>query len=103
MVLALLLLAGLLHGASTPLGMTLVVAESRAGRATSVTFYQSAVTLGVGVASGLGGLLLALGGYAALGVGMPIACGAAALLLWTSRPHAGGVPVLPMERLVAQR
>ena len=99
-MIGLTLLAGILHGASTALGMTLVVTESPAGRATTVTLNQSALTLGVAVASGLGGLLLALGSYEALGLSIPITCGAAALLLGGTRPRRVPTP-MPSEQLEA--
>jgi predicted MFS family arabinose efflux permease len=87
----LLLLAGLLHGAGTALGMTLVVSESPAGRATTVTLNQSALTLGVALAGAAGGLLLAAGGYGLLAVGLVVPNALAALCLWQSRPRPHAV------------
>jgi predicted MFS family arabinose efflux permease len=87
----LVFLAGCLHGAGTALGMTLIVAESPAGRATTVALNQSALTLGVALASATGGLLLALGGYPLVGPGLLLPNGLAALCLWGSRPRRGAV------------
>jgi predicted MFS family arabinose efflux permease len=87
---ALMLLAGWLHGAGTALGMTLIVAESPSGRATTVTLNQSALTLGVALASAAGGLLLGLGGYPLLALAVPLPNLLAALCLWATRPHVPG-------------
>ena len=86
-IIILLLLAGILHGASTALGMTLVTIESPAGRATTVTLNQSALTLGVALAGALGGLVLAFTSYRVLGMGLTLPGCGAALLLWWTRPR----------------
>ena len=67
--------------------MTLLISASPAGRATTMTANQSANSLGTAVGGGVGGLLLATGGYRALGLGIPIFAAAAVLVLWASRPR----------------
>ena len=69
--------------------MTLLITESPAGRATTMTANQSANSLGTAVGGAVGGLLLATGGYPALGLGIPIFAVAGVLVLWTSRPPSG--------------
>lgn len=61
----------------------LLVQESPAGRATAMTLNQAAFSVG----SAVGGLLLALGGYSAIVVSVPLFCGSAALLIWLLRPR----------------
>ena len=68
--------------------MTLLTSASPAGRATTMTANQSANSLGTAVGGGVGGLLLATGGYQALGLGIPVFAAAAVLVLWASRPRA---------------
>ncbi len=76
-------LLGLVEAAA----MTLLIPESPAGRATTMTANQSANSLGTAVGGAVGGLLLATGGYSALGLGIPIFAAAAVLVLWVSRPR----------------
>lgn len=64
--------------------MTLTMAEARGGVATTMVLAGSVLNFGVAVSSALGGLLLATGGYRALGLGLP-ACAvlaSAILILW---------------------
>ena len=77
------LLLGIVEAAA----MTLLITESPAGRATTMTANQSANSLGTAVGGAVGGLLLATGGYPALGLGIPIFAAAAVLVLWASRPR----------------
>ena len=77
----------LLLGIVEATAMTLLITESPAGRATTMTANQSANSLGTAVGGAVGGLLLATGGYPALGLGIPIFAAAAVLVLWVSRPR----------------
>jgi predicted MFS family arabinose efflux permease len=86
-IVILLLVVGLLQGAATALGMTLVSMDSPAGRATTVTLNQPALTLGVALAGAVGGLVLAFASYQVLGMGLTLAGCVAALLLWWTRPR----------------
>jgi DHA1 family inner membrane transport protein len=72
--------------------MMLLIAESPAGRATTMTANQSANSLGSAVGGSVGGLLLAAGGYPALGLGIPIFAAAAVLVLWAARPRPAPGP-----------
>jgi predicted MFS family arabinose efflux permease len=86
-------------------GTTLLTAESPAGRATTLTVNQTAFSLGTAAGSSLGGALLAAGGYAALGLGLPLCGLASALLLWLTRPgrRPAGAPALAPAAQVAGR
>lgn len=66
--------------------------ESPAGRATTMTANQAAFSVGSAVGSALGGLLLALSGYAAIAASAPVLCLIAALLVVLWRPRPGPVP-----------
>jgi len=62
---------------------TLFVRESPAGTATTMVLNGTLLNVGAAVGAGLGGVLIALGGYSALGIGLPLfAFAAAALALW---------------------
>jgi predicted MFS family arabinose efflux permease len=52
----------------------------------------AAVGLGSALGAGLGGLLLAAGGYPALGLGPVALYAAAGLLVWWSRPGRAAAP-----------
>jgi predicted MFS family arabinose efflux permease len=58
----------LLHGLVMISTVVLLVGQSRAGRATTLYFYGSAMSLGTAIGAVLGGLALALAGFFALGV-----------------------------------
>jgi predicted MFS family arabinose efflux permease len=66
---------------------TLLANETRAGYATTMTFNQSLNGAGWAIGSSLGGLLIALGGYHALGVGILLTGTAGAILAWRSAPQ----------------
>lgn len=71
----------------------LLSAEAPGGRATAMTLNQSAQSFGTAAGSALGGLLLASGGYGALGLGLPPFIAAAVACLWLSRRRvAAAVP-----------
>jgi predicted MFS family arabinose efflux permease len=52
-----------------------------------MTFEGVTMSAGSGIGSSLGGILLALGGYPAMGVGVIAFCFVAAWLIWQIRPH----------------
>ena len=62
--------------------------ESPAGRATTMTANQAAFSLGSASGGALGGLMLAISGYSAIAVCIPIICCLAAALVWLCRPRA---------------
>jgi predicted MFS family arabinose efflux permease len=67
---------------------TLLADESPAGRATTMSLSQTAVNAGNALGSSLGGLLLALAGYSAIGLGALVCSIIATLLIWFSRARA---------------
>jgi predicted MFS family arabinose efflux permease len=83
---------------------TLLLNESPGGRATTMTLNQSAVNLGSGVGSALGGIAVASIGYSALGLILPFFGVAAALVLWRSRPAGTMALATPrLERFADER
>ena len=82
-----LLVAGSVAAAAAGVGVTaLLAAESPAGAGTTMVLNGSILNFGTAASAALGGSLIALGGYPALGVGMPVfALAAAALALWPAR------------------
>jgi MFS transporter, DHA1 family, inner membrane transport protein len=58
----------LLHGLVMVSTVVLLVGQSPAGRATTLTFYGSAMSLGMAMGAVLGGLALSVAGFFALGV-----------------------------------
>ena len=58
--------------------------ESPAGRGTTMVANGSAVVFGNAIGSAIGGLLLAVGGYALMALHPPLATVAAAVLIWRS-------------------
>jgi predicted MFS family arabinose efflux permease len=61
---------------------TLLAAESPAGAATTMVLNGSILNFGAAVAAAFGGVLIAVGGYAALGVALPLFAFLAAVLAW---------------------
>jgi predicted MFS family arabinose efflux permease len=82
-----LLVAGSVAAAVAGVGVTaLLAAESPAGAGTTMVLNGSILNAGTAASAALGGSLIALGGYPALGIGMPVfALMAAALALWPDR------------------
>ncbi|TVR76224.1 MAG: MFS transporter [Sphaerobacteraceae bacterium] len=77
-------------GAST---MVLLTKESPAGRATTMTINVSAMSLGVGLGSALGGLFLAVAGFWLLGLfALLLSCISAGLIWWHREEGAGALP-----------
>lgn len=64
---------------------TLLANETRGGAATTMVLNASVITLGAGAGSMLGGALIGLGGFLALGLGLPLFAFASALLVWRGR------------------
>jgi DHA1 family inner membrane transport protein len=65
---------------------TVLSREAPGGRGTTMTLNQSAQNLGSAIGSATGGLLLAIGGYPALGLTLPaLGLAAAALTWWSGR------------------
>jgi len=71
---------------------TLLATETPAGPGTTMTLNGSSFALGSALGSGAGGLLVGLGGYTLLGVVLPAATLAAALLAWRPHPHTRPLP-----------
>jgi predicted MFS family arabinose efflux permease len=69
-----------------------MTAETPSGAGTTMTLSGSLFNLGAAGGSAIGGLLLALSGYEALAIGLPIFALGAALLSWRPAPvRADGV------------
>jgi DHA1 family inner membrane transport protein len=62
--------------------VALLTAESPAGAGTTMTLHGSLFNLGAAGGGAIGGLLVALAGYGALAIGLPIFGFAAALIAW---------------------
>jgi predicted MFS family arabinose efflux permease len=77
MVLVLLVLGFVGNGVSIVAHNTLLVGGSPAGRATTTSLNQTCMSLGGAVGGSVGGLLLAMGGFAALGA-LTLVCNLAA-------------------------
>jgi predicted MFS family arabinose efflux permease len=86
-VVLMLPLATTLTGITLVARQTLLVTESPAGRATTMTLSASATSLGSALGSSIGGLLLALADYSALGFCALGAGLVTTLLIWLSRPR----------------
>jgi predicted MFS family arabinose efflux permease len=85
----------LMHGLVMVSTVVLLVGQSPAGRATTLTLYGAAMNLGVALGAALGGLVLARAGYIALGLctlALPLV---SATLVWCCRPRPGQVPEEP--------
>ncbi|HEU5430702.1 MAG TPA: hypothetical protein VFU81_03515, partial [Thermomicrobiales bacterium] len=69
----------------------LLAAESPGGAGTTMVLNGSVLNLGTAVSALLGGSLIAVGGYPALGLALPLfALAAAALAVWPARPADPG-------------
>jgi DHA1 family inner membrane transport protein len=75
-------------------GATVLASETPAGQATTMTAYQASNVAGWAIGGSVGGLLLAFGGYGALGWGALASCLIAGLVIWVSRPRLATRPVL---------
>lgn len=83
-------LAGAIGGVGGPAAALLLLNESPVGRATTMTVNQSALSLGIALGSAVGGLLLGVGGYAAIADSVPAFFLLAAALIWALRPVTVG-------------
>ena len=81
-VIPLLLIASLAAGVCGVSVVALLAAESPAGAGTTMVLNGSILNLGTAGSAALGGALIAVGGYPALGIGLPIFSFLAALLAW---------------------
>jgi DHA1 family inner membrane transport protein len=70
---------------------TLLVQETPAGKGTTMVLNGTLLNVGSAVGAALGGGLIAIGGYTALGLGLPIFGLAAAALAWWPTSRAGRV------------
>ena len=66
---------------------TLLASETPAGRGTTMIFQGVLFNLGGAAGGAIGGLLIAFGGYGALGIGLPCFAIGSALCVWTPRPR----------------
>lgn len=71
----------------------LLAAESPAGAGTTMVVNGSLINAGTAGGAALGGVLIALGGYGALGLGLPLFAFAAAALAWWPAARSGGGPL----------
>jgi MFS transporter, DHA1 family, inner membrane transport protein len=63
---------------------TMLATESHAGAGTTMSLNTAVFNLGSAAGGAVGGVLLALGDYAALGFGLPVFAIAASLIVWVS-------------------
>jgi predicted MFS family arabinose efflux permease len=91
----LFMLATVVNGVADVAEPSLLAAETPTGHATTMTFEGVTMSGGSGIGSSLGGILLALGGYPAMGVGVLAFCFLAALLVWQIRPHVAAEGIAP--------
>ncbi|HEV2125565.1 MAG TPA: MFS transporter [Chloroflexota bacterium] len=84
----LITVAALAAGYGTVAISTLLMTESPAGRATTMTLTHAVISLGGAGGAALGGLLLEFGGYAAIGLSIPILGVVAASPVWGTRARA---------------
>lgn len=87
-VVALVSLAMVLNGMYGVPSLMVLNAETPAGRGTTMTLNSSALSLGNALGGAMGGLVLSLGGYAALGIGALIFQTAASVIIWLARPRS---------------
>ena len=72
---------------------TLLTAETPSGAGTTMTLNGSLFNLGAAGGGAIGGLLLAVSGYQALAIGLPVFALGVALLSWRPAPgHENGTP-----------
>lgn len=72
---------------------TILASESPAGPATTMVLNSSMMTLGAALGSLIGGVLIGVGGYQALGFGLPLFGFMAVLLIRQPRPPAALAPI----------
>lgn len=84
--LAVMCTASLLLGISNVCLSTMLAAETPAGRGTTMSLNAAVIELGTGVGAGLGGALIAIGNYPALGAGLFVLSAASAALVQRGTP-----------------
>jgi len=89
---ALMAAGWLMHGLIMVSTVVLLVGQSPAGRATTLTLYASAMNLGVALGAALGGLALARAGYVGLGLCTLVLPLVSAVLVWGCCPRLGKAP-----------
>jgi predicted MFS family arabinose efflux permease len=93
-VVALMMLGTMAHTANQVATAVMLVGESPAGHATTITLNNSALSFGIAAGGSLGGLALAVGDYPAVGVVSMVALlSAAGLTYWF---HQRAVPPRPL-------
>jgi predicted MFS family arabinose efflux permease len=91
--LVLLGVQGITTGVAAVAVVLLLIRESPAGRATTLTLNTVALSLGTALGSTLGGALLAIGDYALLGLAsFLLSCGSAALVWFARTPSVAPKP-----------
>lgn len=95
----LLAVQGITTGVSTVAVVFLLMKESPAGRATTLTLNAAALSLGTALGSTLGGLLLAVASFSLLGLSSLLLSCTAALLIWLSRNSPGNGPTTSVDGL----
>jgi predicted MFS family arabinose efflux permease len=80
-------IGAMLSGLASVGSTSLLAVESPAGAGTTMALNASLLNAGGAIGAAVGGILLAIGGYGAMAVGLPaFALLAAALVLWPPRP-----------------
>ncbi len=94
----LIMLATVLNGIADVTEPSLLAAETPTGHATTMTLGGVTMSGGAGIGSSLGGILLALGGYPAMGAGMLLFCLTAATLIWRVRSRVAAETEAPPQQ-----
>ncbi|CAN5571063.1 N/A [soil metagenome] len=81
--------------------MTLVANETPTGQGTTMVINESIFALGAAAGAASGGLLIEIGGFRALGLGMPIIAVLAAVSVWRPGPAMLSEPVIEPDVSVA--
>jgi MFS transporter, DHA1 family, inner membrane transport protein len=81
------------NGMSVVAGALLLTRESPAGRATTMTLNSGANNVGTALGAALGGLMLAIASYPAIGLCAALLCCASAYLVWRS---GQGIAIAPV-------
>jgi DHA1 family inner membrane transport protein len=93
----LLVIAGSLVSSFGAISLVSVLAdESPAGTGTTMVLNGSMINLGASGGALIGGILISLGGYQAMGIGLPLFSVVAAVLVrWKSSPEPTARPLIP--------
>jgi predicted MFS family arabinose efflux permease len=97
LVVGILPLAFFLNGGCDVIEPTLLTGETPGGRATTMTLYGAGESLGSALGGAIGGLLLLLGGFASIGLALPMIGAIAAALVWLSSPRSGAAARQPVQ------